>query len=139
MTKEEPMTRERHAAIWKKMGDHQAKMLGLESEDGQDLGPKYDGITERDLDNMIAGLPICALRRGARFFMSPETWEQIYKQKDADGHYEMRRFLETASLILRGFPVVLIDKDDKQKPYEPLENPAYWITFLPRELCVERV
>ena len=32
-----------------------------------------------------------------------------------------------------------VDKDDKQKPYEPLENPAYWITFLPRELCVERV
>ena len=124
MTKEEPMTRERHAAIWKKMGDHQAKMLGLESEDGQDLGPKYDGITERDLDNMIAGLPTCALRQGAKFSMSPETWEQIGG---------------IGPLVLRGFPVVLIDKDDKQKPYEPLENPAYWITFLPRELCVERV
>lgn len=123
------MTKEELDSIQKRVRARQAKALGLDP---------IDENKQRDLDNMIAGLPICALRRGARFFMSPETWEQIY-QKDADGNYEIRRSLETASLILRGFPVVLVDKDDKQKPYEPLENPAYWITFLPRELCVERV
>ena len=69
----------------------------------------FGSIDLPDLDNMISQLTTRALRNGAKFFMHPTVWDELVNITDAVGNYKIRRFSETAPLVVRGYPVVLTD------------------------------
>ena len=69
----------------------------------------FDSIDLVDLDAMIAKLTTRALRQGAAFFMHPTVWDVLVNKTDSNGNYKIRRFSETAPLMVRGYPVVLTD------------------------------
>lgn len=69
----------------------------------------FDDVTTNYLDLMIQQLTTQALRRGARFFVSPSVWDYIANEVDDNGNYKLRRFSDKEPLQARGFPVVLTD------------------------------
>ena len=69
----------------------------------------FGSIDLPDLDNMIKKLTSDVLRSGAMFFMHTTVWDELVNLTDSNGNYKIRRFSETAPLMVRGYPVVLTD------------------------------